>query len=999
MPDTKTPYEEEIPTTGRDIAPAAYGDASDPTSSDGPTPKKKGFGFSSKASLSEGELRSSSQQSINGFSASNKVSKPLYNKTDLANAEGGTGIQALGGATGIKGLGTKLSAFFDKPGRKKKAVIGGGLTAGGITAVIGISSFLSGPMQLVHLSQVLQNNFAGQEESTSSRTGKLFKYWRNGGDVGHTRLGKLGYESKLFKKTMTQLSDIGVEFQSNTNSNLKSATYDTEKLQKKYPELKGMTQEQQRNFLSKKLGIPKESLVKIGSGVDGHRFAINTRDMDLKSMRALGEKSIALLDEGKLQTGMKFRVFSQYFELPSLWHPLERSKAKQSNKLSTWLERRKSAKAAQEAEKERTSKIKPALSEKAVTAHENLKKGMSGITGKSFGATLMVAGTICAVRDVADAVVTVNRAEIVLPSAAQAADKIAIGSQVTSGQDIDIGTLGEVAKSFEDPKTGKTIWQGKALQATANPSKAAGEDLDAKYGQAFSGDTTAQNIKDEINSKGGKALCSPLGKLAQLTGGLLLLVTAIPSGGGSMAVFAGTQAAQTAAFMGVMVLFQQAFSALISNGAILPEVMSGPQGGNLLAYGGREFSNMGARVDGGVALSDEESLAIDLKAEQKNKEEFQQRGFFARVFDPYDYRTPVGQFADSLSPRMNENIGTFAQSIATLGASIPHSFTSLMPRASAAKNTYYDWPFPRYGIPQSVLNDPAFDDPYASADEMAAVLDREDDTAHHLVEKAKKCFGVDVTKDGDSWTVKAAGDVDPNDEEYTGAGCDDLSDTNWKRMMLFVFDTRTMMAISCYDNNDDACTELGVGGTSTAGSSTTSTSDSPLQKLPNPLSTPGGKIDPKGITLHWWGSGSNGQGINALVSALRGNPTCGSSGCSVQIGITADGKAYQMTENLTDLTYHAIGANDTTFGIEIEGGPDEFGKKGIEKYPKKFDAVVATVKYLVQKYDIPTENITVECDNVRGIHPHKAYNHCPGAIYKDDIDDYYFKEVMKRVRE
>lgn len=170
-----------------------------------------------------------------------------------------------------------------------------------------------------------------------------------------------------------------------------------------------------------------------------------------------------------------------------------------------------------------------------------------------------------------------------------------------------------------------------------------------------------------------------------------------------------------------------------------------------------------------------------------------------------------------------------------------------------------------------------------------------------------------------------------------------------------------------------------------------------MLKLTQPLDSPGGSITPKGITLHWWGSGSGGRGISALVSALRGNSSCGPSGCSVQIGITADGKVYQMTKNLTDLTYHAVGANETTFGIEIEGGPSDFGQSGIAKYPKKFEAVVATVKYLIKTYSLPI-NGPATCGNVSGVHPHKDYNSCPKASQKQDIDDVYFNAVMQQVR-
>ncbi|OGL35966.1 hypothetical protein A3F65_02595 [Candidatus Saccharibacteria bacterium RIFCSPHIGHO2_12_FULL_47_16b] len=185
-----------------------------------------------------------------------------------------------------------------------------------------------------------------------------------------------------------------------------------------------------------------------------------------------------------------------------------------------------------------------------------------------------------------------------------------------------------------------------------------------------------------------------------------------------------------------------------------------------------------------------------------------------------------------------------------------------------------------------------------------------------------------------------------------------------------------------------ALTKYGSGSTDSGDSLCT---DSTMIKLSPPLTTSGDKITPKGITLHWWGGSSGGQGISNLVGTLK------SRGLSVQIGITADGKVYQMTNDLLDYTSHATGGNNTTIGIEIEGGPADFNRDGITKYPQKFAAVVATVKYLVAKYNIPLEGQTT-CGDVIGIHPHKDYNSCPGAEFKTDVDDEYFNAVMQAVR-
>jgi hypothetical protein len=187
-------------------------------------------------------------------------------------------------------------------------------------------------------------------------------------------------------------------------------------------------------------------------------------------------------------------------------------------------------------------------------------------------------------------------------------------------------------------------------------------------------------------------------------------------------------------------------------------------------------------------------------------------------------------------------------------------------------------------------------------------------------------------------------------------------------------------------------TDVCTGATN---STTSTTGPLSIKKLSTPLPGPGGEITPKGITLHWWGSQA-GNGIDPLVAALRSNPTCGIGGCSVQFGITSDGEVYQLTPKPTSLAYHATGANSTTFGIEIEGAPEDFGQAGLDKYPKKLEAVIALVQYLKDTYHLEIAK-NIDCGNVSGIVQHLDMNKCPGASQKSDIDDVYFKAVIDKI--
>lgn len=176
-----------------------------------------------------------------------------------------------------------------------------------------------------------------------------------------------------------------------------------------------------------------------------------------------------------------------------------------------------------------------------------------------------------------------------------------------------------------------------------------------------------------------------------------------------------------------------------------------------------------------------------------------------------------------------------------------------------------------------------------------------------------------------------------------------------------------------------------------SGSASITMSD--IKKLENPLegSSTGGNIDPKAIVLHWWGSNPK-KGISPLANTLRGR------GLSVQFGVTHDGEIWQLTKNETTLSSHATGGNSTSFGIEIEGGPSDFGPNGKKNNPKKFQAVSKLVAYLGNKYGIDLNKRDATCGAPKGLLSHKDLNNCPRAETKSDVDEDYFQDVKNEAK-
>jgi len=722
---------------------------------------------------------------------------------------------------------------------KRQTIIGVGSST-----LVGVAfsffSISSGPLQLIHLSEILQKNFHSSNEDSSNRLGKLFRYARSG-SLGETRVGKLG--SVTFGRTIDQLKDIGVEFQRDGLDHVKSVSIKTEELSKKYPELKNMSEAESKAFLADKFpeNIKVDDFKTTGGGKGKYIFEIKVRGTSISFSRAVSKGALSFLENGKILSGVKFRVMAQFLEQPSLFHPIKRFKAIAQDQAAVKVEKKAEAdeKARQEAEQQ-------AIKDKAAPDVASLKDKLKSNTKTLVGSALVGQAMLCIVRSVADDVVKVNRAAIVLPTVAQATDKIAVGEQVKSGQDISAEQAGGVVDNFKD-KDGKTIWQSKALQATAGMPQT-GKDLPADFQQAFSNNTTAQSIKDTVGSPKlagvdiGAAACSKIGIAVGLAIGVGQLlssaVAALPSGGLSVAAEISYITAKQVAVAGALYALQHAFTNLLSDKAIVPDVLSGPLGGNLLAYGARETANTGARASGGVPLSNSDTALLDRQEELASQQKFRSESFFARMFDAKDYRSLTGRLADSINPNLAQNVASLTNGFMNIGSMLPHAFSAFIPKAHAA-NKPYNWGFSKVGIPSEVMNDSNMENPYDNADQVAKVLDASctnsdgtTDSSCDPISKAKTCFGVDVNKDSGEWDATPTEPVNPNSDEYASANCGDTgnSNSNWKRMILFVFDTSTMKAAACYDGDDQACKDVGYSsGTSGGNASTpdaTSSSDS-----------------------------------------------------------------------------------------------------------------------------------------------------------------------------
>ncbi|MCA9328092.1 N-acetylmuramoyl-L-alanine amidase, partial [Candidatus Saccharibacteria bacterium] len=152
--------------------------------------------------------------------------------------------------------------------------------------------------------------------------------------------------------------------------------------------------------------------------------------------------------------------------------------------------------------------------------------------------------------------------------------------------------------------------------------------------------------------------------------------------------------------------------------------------------------------------------------------------------------------------------------------------------------------------------------------------------------------------------------------------------------------------------------------------------DPNIHQLRPPLPNPEGnrQIDPQGITLHWWGYRGK-HGVKSLRDGLAINSACGDTGCSVQYAVLRNGKIIRMMASATEFAYHARGANPTSFGIEIEGTPNDFKMDEKHFNRRQFSAVVALSAELVQDFHLQIDG-PATCNSPVGIHGHYEFNKC-----------------------
>jgi hypothetical protein len=721
---------------------------------------------------------------------------------------------------------------------KKSTGFLGALTGGGIAAVITGSTLLSGPLQFIHMSQLFHHaGFAKQEAAGDSRLSKMYRFLREGGAAGETRLSWL--ESRYHGKILANLEEAGIKPTYGTADIYQGFTVDASN--EKY---KGMTPEEVAGKFYEEYGFMPT--------IDGNTVHINATGF-FSQRTAVG----AMLKEQGLSgvaVAARSRVLAKFGLVPGVFHPMRYIDQKIFNtggKFADFIKNlvQKGSDPAQVNTENAQDQTGTDKNGNPITQNDGAPNPDTTNTSKVSetlqsladskglkitGGIAAAIGLVCAAKAVDDNIGAIRYVQVVVPLIRIGMLAMTVGYQLESGQDVPLSDLNNLSTYL------RQVDKKGHVTSDWSDNKA----VRSEEGLPGGNDPLAQNGVKEMLRQGQPGwlawtqngfigtLCSGFG---QAVSGVVSVVVGIFSDG----VASTALGFAASALAGPLIIDKLAH---FLAGQAIDTAGHGAIFGEEGIYGAKLAGNNTAIHQGAVQLTTAQSGALTKEVDQEQKAAFDSQSFFARVFNVDDYQSLAGRLADSmLTSSFSGNLmSAFGAVTSGESAAMKLPFNIFSSIASADTPQPYDYPFSEYDFSQADLNNSAVGDPYTNATDVANILDASclntdgsTNTSCAYITKAESCFGDQVTKDNPDhvWDVIPNNDVNPYDAtKYDANNCIGAGDATWLKIRFFILDTGVMEGYACSQFNDPtSCSNNAETGQAAAPTGTTIPSGSAEQ--------------------------------------------------------------------------------------------------------------------------------------------------------------------------
>ncbi len=767
----------------------------------------------------------------------------------------------------------------------RKTAIGGGIAGLLIGGGFGLFGILSGPAQIIHFSQLLQQfHFTNNDNFSNSRSSRYLFHRMRAGTLGagyakmETRLGVTGNRvADVMEIKLQNEAGLRSLYDTNTGNLVGYEVVDEAKMVNTLidADISPDTDLEFRNSADNVIGADgsrgttrRVLLFKVDA--DGARTQLKFRRQFHKSVtKTLGMNKLAnavgfrksarragldlsplrRLNRAADETRVEFAR-----RLKNAWSDEIRNGRRPARTTDVTLTDSEGNVTPESADADREGKI---AQNDARTDPDGAKGRLGGANGKIAAGGVVGIGVLCAIRDISQSVELVKYANIVLPLMRIGTKIVATGGQVMTGKNLTMEELGVVSEMLYSEELGS--WASARSVQYEMGQEMTGPDIPASAKPSRIGEKPAVfRIVDEIFKKAsvaGSAACSRIGQfvLGAVTGGLV-----------SEAIFEVVGSVASAAGLNPLDMFAEwAVNTLAGE-----EVPGDPEGtdlGNMANYG----AGLAAREQmfdmGGTALTPAELGLLDAESREDTRREFRQQNFFARTFSLNE--------PGSLAAKTLFQNGTLA-SLQSSSASITAPLLNILPNLGSAVSRIfipktfaqadYDYGFDEHGFTLEEQEDERFDDPY----ENARIVE---ENLEHFVSEYGNCFSTRInpqTYAPEDTGITSFDELDPK--------CSNRSDEGLTRYRFYLADTLLVKSLACYERIEDAqCNEVGFGAQN-AGTPPPSINAPglngytiPCAGQPRPVNRIGGsapRADWSGIPSSGViGTGSDGSPINVYI--------------------------------------------------------------------------------------------------------------------------------------
>lgn len=701
-------------------------------------------------------------------------------------------------------------------GRRKKALVGGGVATVGVGGAIAFLTFFAGPLQFIHMAQLLQRfHFSASQDMADDRFSKIGRYVYYGkGKPENTRLNFLS--NKWADRIETNFNKSGVQTAyTPTFGFFDGYVIDPAKV----PDLEVKTNDGAKKYFKAKYGINLEPR-------NGKLFADANQVGFFKSQRSMIKQMMTEAGYSKIGGSIQSRIMGKRAGID--WHPIKRLDRKilrtADARIAKWRENRiqtiergaqlqpttetRTGTVPDETEQQRQERNASASGSAAeadstISDSQNVRdeanKG-NRTTVKGFQDRLSTkvtlggvsaAGVLCIVKGLDDNASEIKQTQVILPLMRMGMEAVSLGNQVMSGDDVDMEQLGNYSRLLNgvDSDGKSSSWtQAKSIQAELGKANS-GIEADSTL-RTISQGTPFSFLNQGKFEPVMDGMCGGAGTGAQVL---------ISFFGGPVSALAGLG---LSAVLGPPIM--DAMAHWLAGKAIDPDAV-GAKYGNYINYGARLAANDQAIAGGGVELDATEAAEVKAIADASYKDEFRSKGTAYKLFNPYDHQSVISRFIDH-GAKTSGSIDNFANMFTGFG-NILDGAPKLFEGQVNAEGSY-DYGFPEFGFSINNLNNDELKNPLLNSEEAAKILDGP--TGQEYIDRAKKCFGVEIFTDtADRWAVSGGENV-PKYSDIKDSGCGEQS-LDWLRLRFFIFDTQIMESIACYEGDDEACGNVEVG--------------------------------------------------------------------------------------------------------------------------------------------------------------------------------------------